>query len=102
MTDIILLQSPPPKLVDVQKSVFCPEALEFVSKLHKTFDYQIEKLYKDRFAKKAAIQTQNSVDFKISAERSDRTWKIGALPSRLQYVRVIKKHNFYTQLNIKI
>ncbi|XP_013149037.1 PREDICTED: malate synthase 2, glyoxysomal-like [Papilio polytes] len=84
MTDIILLQSPPPKLVDVQKSVFCPEALEFVSKLHKTFDYQIEKLYKDRLSKNAAIQTQNSVDFKITAERSDRTWKIGALPSRLQ------------------
>ncbi|XP_013171761.1 PREDICTED: malate synthase, glyoxysomal-like [Papilio xuthus] len=84
MTKIILLQSPPPKLVDVQKSVFCQDALEFVSKLHRTFDFEIEKLYKDRFARNAAIQTRNSLDFKISPERNDTTWKVGPIPSRLQ------------------
>ncbi|KPJ05321.1 Malate synthase, glyoxysomal [Papilio xuthus] len=84
MTNIILLQSPPPKLVDVQKSVFCQDALEFVSKLHRTFDFEIEKLYKDRFARNAAIQTRNSLDFKISPERNDTTWKVGPIPSRLQ------------------
>ncbi|XP_045539511.1 malate synthase, glyoxysomal-like [Papilio machaon] len=83
MTNITLLQSPPPKLVDVQKSVFSREALEFVSKLHRTFDFEIEKLYKGRFARNASIQTQNCLDFKISPERSDKTWKVGPIPSRL-------------------
>ncbi|KPJ18853.1 Malate synthase, glyoxysomal [Papilio machaon] len=84
MTNINLLQSPPPKLVDVQKSVFSREALEFVSKLHRTFDFEIEKLYKGRFARNASIQTKNCLDFKISPERSDKTWKVGPIPSRLQ------------------
>ncbi|CAK1589119.1 unnamed protein product [Parnassius mnemosyne] len=84
MSNVILLQSAPPKLVDIQKSVFSREAVEFVAKLHKTFDLKIENLYKNRLEKNVAIQTQNSLDFKKSSERSDSIWKVAPIPYRLQ------------------
>lgn len=86
MTKIVFLQSPPPKLVEVQKSVFSPGAIEFLAKLHKSFDYNIETLYRGRLERNVAFKTKVNLQFKKSFERSDKSWKVAPVPSRLEYV----------------
>ncbi|KAI5635257.1 malate synthase domain-containing protein [Phthorimaea operculella] len=83
MAEVILLQSPPPKLEDVQKSIFNPAALEFLAKIHREFDSNIHQLYQNRLKRTVDLQSE-SLEFKTSPERKDKTWKIAPLPTRLQ------------------
>ncbi|XP_059046737.1 malate synthase-like [Achroia grisella] len=84
MSNIILLQSPPPKLEVVQKNIFRKEALEFIAELHNEFDVQIETLYKQRLLRSLEAKSNANLDFKTSPERSDKLWRIAELPSRLE------------------
>ncbi|XP_038219006.1 malate synthase-like [Zerene cesonia] len=84
MVNVLLLQSPPPKFEEVQKKIFNQGAKEFLTKLHREFDHKIDELHKSRLQRSLELQTSNTLDFKNSSERSDKTWKISPLPSRLQ------------------
>lgn len=84
--NIILLQSPAPKLEENQKSVFNSTAQDFLVKLHRQFESKIEQLYKNRSRRSVELQTQGTLEFKKSPQREDKDWKIASLPSRLQYV----------------
>lgn len=86
--DIILLQSSPPKLEEVQKTVFDSAAKDFLVKLHREFENKIEQLYKNRFRRSVELQTLGTLDFKKSPQREDKNWKIASLPRRLQYVYI--------------
>ncbi|XP_047027538.1 malate synthase 2-like isoform X2 [Helicoverpa zea] len=83
MSKVLLLQSPPPKFEDIQKSIFNEGAVDFLYRLHKTFEKSIEKLYKDRLRRTVTTQTLSTLDFKRSPERSDKSWTIAPLPPRL-------------------
>ncbi|KAI8440984.1 hypothetical protein MSG28_009262 [Choristoneura fumiferana] len=84
MSEVILLQSPPPKLEEVQKKIFSVGALEFLANLHKEFDEDIDQLYKNRRKRSVELHTSFKLDFKKSPERLDRSWTIAPLPFRLQ------------------
>ncbi|XP_034836388.1 uncharacterized protein [Maniola hyperantus] len=84
MSGILLLQSSPPKFEDVQKKIFNKGALEFVAKLHREFDLKVEQLYKKRVQRAVDINTTLTLDFKLSSERLDKSWKVAPLPTRLQ------------------
>ncbi|CAK1542637.1 unnamed protein product [Leptosia nina] len=84
MSNLVLLQSPPPKLEDVQKKIFDKGAKEFLTKLHRQFDNRIDGLFQTRLRRAVELQSNNALSFKTSPERSDKTWKIAPLPSRLQ------------------
>ncbi|XP_075981956.1 malate synthase-like [Anticarsia gemmatalis] len=84
MSKVVLLQSPPPKFEEIQKTIFSDAALEFLSQLHINFDDKIEQLYKDRLQRTVATKVFSTLDFKKSSERKDKSWKIAPLPSRLQ------------------
>lgn len=86
MANVILLQSPPPKLEEVQKTIFSKDAKNFIETLHKEFNEKIERLYRDRQQRLVANRSKVSLDFKVSPERNDKSWKIAPLPTRLQYV----------------
>ncbi|KAI8440981.1 hypothetical protein MSG28_009262 [Choristoneura fumiferana] len=86
MSEVILLQSPPPKLEEVQKKIFSVGALEFLANLHKEFDEDIDQLYKNRRKRSVELHTSFKLDFKKSPERLDRSWTIAPLPFRLQYI----------------
>lgn len=86
MSGILLLQSCPPKLEEIQKRIFCKGALEFIANLHREFDSRIDQLYKNRLQLAVHLKHEDSLNFKVSAERSDITWKVASLPVRLQYV----------------
>lgn len=81
---IILLQSPPPKLEEVQQNVFDNGTLDFLRNLHEKFDTQIEELYRKRLQRTVESKNKASLEFKQSPERSDKSWTIAELPSRLQ------------------
>ncbi|XP_023944882.1 uncharacterized protein LOC112050770 [Bicyclus anynana] len=83
MSGVLLLQSSPPKLEDVQKKIFNKGALEFLANLHRKFDLNIEQLYKNR-VQRAVDMKSCTLDFKLSSERLDKSWKIAPLPTRLQ------------------
>lgn len=85
MANVLILQSPPPKLEDVQKKLFSKGAVEFLWKLHRKFSSEIDQLYQNRLARIVELQSGN-LNFKKSPERDDKSWKIGPLPIRLQYV----------------
>lgn len=87
--DIILLQSPPPKLEEVQKAVFNSTAQHFLVKLHREFELKVEQLYKHRSRRSVELQTRGTLDFKKSSQREDKNWKIASLPRRLQYVQSV-------------
>lgn len=95
MSEVILLQSPPPKLEEVQKKIFSVGALEFLANLHKEFDEDIDQLYKNRRKRSVELQTSFKLEFKKSPERLDRSWTIAPLPSRLQYVYLLSIYTFY-------
>ncbi|CAH0719107.1 unnamed protein product, partial [Brenthis ino] len=84
MSGILLLQSCPPKLEEIQKKIFCKGALEFIKNLHREFDSRIDQLYKNRLQLAVHLKHKDSLNFKVSAERSDITWKVAPLPVRLQ------------------
>ncbi|KAM3966088.1 uncharacterized protein ACR2FA_012959 [Aphomia sociella] len=84
MSNIILLQSPPTKLEDVQKKIFSKDALEFIADLHYKFDSQIQALYKKRIQRSLEAKSDSYLNFISSPERSDKSWKIAELPPRLQ------------------
>lgn len=84
MDNVLLLQSAPPKLEDAQRTIFNKGALEFLAKIHQYFDEKIDQLYKNRQRRAVDINALVSLDFKKSSERSDRSWTIAPLPSRLQ------------------
>lgn len=84
MSNVILLQSPPPKLEDIQRNIFKKEALQFISDLHYQFDTQIEALFKERLLRSLDAKSNANLEFKKSPERNDKTWTIAELPSRLQ------------------
>lgn len=84
MAHVIILQSPPPKLEDVQKKVFSAGALEFLANLHKEFDEEINQLYENRQKRAVELQSSPKLDFRKSPERLDRSWTIAPLPLRLQ------------------
>ncbi|OWR44155.1 Malate synthase [Danaus plexippus plexippus] len=83
MTGVLLLQSSPPKLQDVQKKIFSKDALNFIANLHREFDTRIDKLYNERL-RRSAIKSAEGLNFKVSPERNDKSWKVGPLPIRLQ------------------
>ncbi|XP_072945638.1 uncharacterized protein [Epargyreus clarus] len=83
MANVLILQSPPPKLEDVQKKLLSKGALEFLCKLHRQFSSEIDQLYQNRLARNVDLQTRK-LSFKTSPERDDKSWKIGPLPIRLQ------------------
>ncbi|XP_049878397.1 malate synthase-like [Pectinophora gossypiella] len=83
MADIILLQSPPPKLEEVQKNIFSKAAKDFLVNLHREFDSKIDLLYKNRLKRLVDLQTRPTLEFKKSIERNDKTWNIAPLPTRL-------------------
>lgn len=80
--NILLLQSPPPKFEDLQKTLFSNEVLEFLTALHTQFDVKIEHLFESR--RRRAVEVLSYVDFRRSSEREDKSWNIAPLPSRLQ------------------
>ncbi|XP_026736470.1 uncharacterized protein LOC113500024 [Trichoplusia ni] len=84
MSKVIFLQSAPPKFEDIQKTIFNDEAVDFLYRLHKEFDVKIEQLFKERLRRTVSIQALSTLNFKQSSERSDKTWKVAPLPSRLQ------------------
>ncbi|XP_039748211.1 malate synthase-like isoform X2 [Pararge aegeria] len=86
MSSILLLQSSPPKLEDVQRKLYNKGALEFLVHLHREFDLKIEQLYKNRVQRAVDTKSVCKVDFKISSERLDKSWNVAPLPTRLQYV----------------
>lgn len=86
MANVILLQSPPPKLEEVQKTIFSKGACDFIETLHKKFNVKIEKLYRDRLQRTVENRTKLTLEFKSSPQREDKTWKISTLPSRLEFV----------------
>ncbi|XP_048481302.1 uncharacterized protein LOC119694354 isoform X2 [Plutella xylostella] len=84
MASVLLLQSPPPKLEEVQKSVYTDKALCFLAKIHRRFEADIEQLYKNRLRRKVELQRSGSLVFSQSAERIDKSWKVAPLPPRLE------------------
>lgn len=88
MSGVLLLQSSPAKLEDIQKRIFSKNALEFVANLHREFDTRIEDLYKNRLRRAINLKHDDTLNFKISSERNDLTWKVAPLPVRLQYVLI--------------
>lgn len=86
MSGVLLLQSSPPKLEDVQKKIFNKGALEFIAELHREFDLKIEQLFKKRVQRAVDIKSVSTLDFRSSPERVDKSWKVAPLPTRLQYV----------------
>jgi hypothetical protein len=84
MANVTLLQSPPPKLEEAQKTLFSKGATDFIETLHKKFDNKIEQLYKDRLRRTLNTRLHATLDFKSSPERLDKTWNIAPLPTRLQ------------------
>ncbi|XP_041969864.1 malate synthase, glyoxysomal-like [Aricia agestis] len=82
MAKIELLQSPLPRLEEIQKKVFCKEATHFLWKLHTHFDSKIEQLTKTRL--KTSVELQSALAFKETPEWKDKSWKVGPLPLRLQ------------------
>lgn len=84
MNKVIFLQSAPPKFDNIQKTIFNDEAVDFLYRLHKEFDVKIEQLFKERLQRTVSIQAVSTLNFKQSSERSDKTWKVAPLPSRLQ------------------
>lgn len=84
MTKVLFLQSAPPKFEDIQKTIFNNEAVDFISRLHNKFDKRIDQLYKDRLRRTVTTQELSTLDFKKSPERSDKSWRVAPLPSRLQ------------------
>lgn len=81
---VLFLQSAPPKFEEIQKSIFSDGAVDFIWRIHKTFEKQIEQLYKDRLQRTVITQTLSTLDFKKSPERCDKSWTIAPLPPRLQ------------------
>lgn len=81
---VLFLQSAPPKFEEIQKSIFNDGAVDFIWRIHKTFEKQIEQLYKDRLQRTVITQTLSTLDFKKSPERCDKSWTIAPLPPRLQ------------------
>lgn len=84
MENVLLLQSPPPKLVEVQRDIYTAGALDFLAKLHREFDADIEHLYKQRLKRKVDVQSTDGLQFLHSKARDDANWKVGPLPTRLQ------------------
>ncbi|XP_063831953.1 malate synthase-like [Ostrinia nubilalis] len=84
MANMILLQSPPPKLEEVQKTIFSKDARNFLELLHREFNDKIEKLYRDRQQRYVENRSKVSLEFKVSSERNDKSWSIAPLPTRLQ------------------
>ncbi|KAJ8720988.1 hypothetical protein PYW08_006453 [Mythimna loreyi] len=83
MTKVLFLQSAPPKFEDIHKTIFSEGAVDFLFRIHKTFENQIEQLYKDRLQRTVTTRTLSTLDFKKSPERNDKSWTIAPLPSRL-------------------
>lgn len=83
MYNVTILQSPPPKFEDIQKTIYCDKAVEFLSQLHSNFDKEIEQLYKDRLHRTVNTKFHSTLDFRKSTERTDKSWKIAPLPPRL-------------------
>lgn len=84
MSGVLLLQSSPPKLEDIQKKIFNKGALEFLVNLHREFDCKVDQLYKNRLKTSVILKSGVSLNFKESPERKDLSWKVAPLPSRLQ------------------
>ncbi|CAH4034953.1 malate synthase-like [Pieris brassicae] len=84
MANVLLLQSPPPKLEDVQKKIFDEGAKAFLGKLHRQFDKEVDELFRTRLQRMVELNAKKVLTFKASPERIDRSWKIASLPSRLQ------------------
>lgn len=84
MSEIIILQSPPPKFEDIQKNIFCKEANEFLCNIHAEFESRIAELYNKRLQRKVEVKTTKIIEFKQSPERTDQEWKVSPLPARLQ------------------
>lgn len=84
MYNVTILQSPPPKFEDIQKTIYCDKAVEFLSQLHSNFDKEIEQLYKDRLHRTVNTKFHSTLDFRKSTERTDKSWKIAPLPPRLK------------------
>ncbi|XP_013191420.1 malate synthase [Amyelois transitella] len=83
MNNILLLQSPPPKLEDVQQKIFSKDALNFLEDLHSKFDADIEELYRKRLQRTVEAKYTAFLDIKQSPERRDKSWSIAELPTRL-------------------
>ncbi|CAH0397154.1 unnamed protein product [Chilo suppressalis] len=83
MANVILLQSPPPKLEEIQKTIFSKGANDFLESLHKKFSGNIEKLYTNRLRRSVEIKLKCTLTFGNSPERNDKAWSIAPLPSRL-------------------
>ncbi|CAH1634817.1 unnamed protein product [Spodoptera littoralis] len=81
---VLFLQSAPPKFEEIQKTIFNDGAVDFIWRIHKTFEKQIEQLYKHRLQRTVITQTLSTLDFKKSPERNDKSWTIAPLPPRLQ------------------
>lgn len=84
MANVILLQSPPPKLEEQQKNIFSKGACDFIETLHRRFNGRVEQLYRDRQRRAVEYRTNVSLQFKSSPQRDDKTWKVAPLPSRLE------------------
>lgn len=83
MTKVLFLQSAPPKFEDIQKTIFGEGAVDFLFRIHKTFEKQIEQLFRDRLRRTVSTQALSTLDFKKSPERNDKSWTIAPLPPRL-------------------
>ncbi|XP_026496120.2 uncharacterized protein LOC113400684 [Vanessa tameamea] len=83
MAGVLLLQSSPPKLEDIQKRIFNKDALDFLANLHREFDLKIDQLYKNRLKTAVVLKSGSPLKFKESSERKDFSWKIAPLPPRL-------------------
>ncbi|CAG9782594.1 unnamed protein product [Diatraea saccharalis] len=83
MASVVLLQSPPPKLEDFQKTIFSTGATDFLESLHKKFSEKIENLYTDRLRRSVEIKVNCTLNFCNSPERNDKSWSVAPLPSRL-------------------
>lgn len=84
MSNVVILQSPPPKFEDIQKTLFSSDANEFLEKIHHEFQFRIDELYRRRLERKLQVRTSANIQFAQSAERDDQEWKVSPLPARLQ------------------
>ncbi|VVC99695.1 unnamed protein product [Leptidea sinapis] len=82
MESLVLLQSPAPKLEDIQRKIFSTESKDFLTKLHREFDKAIVELYNNRTRRRVELKSFQNLR-KCNIGNSD-SWKISPLPSRLQ------------------
>jgi malate synthase len=72
------------------KEILTPEALSFVALLHRNFEKRRKELLRNRVERQAQIDCGRLPSFLVETRkiRRDKSWRVGPIPSDLQYRRV--------------